>query len=207
MKKMLTVTTVAFALMLSLASCAAPLPETAPQTAERPVAASPAPSSTPEPTVAVAPVDLTEPPAAVVPEPTPALTITAVEPMAFAATLDPPDYSSVFEVRDAGHGYTADTTAGPRFLLSHAMSLGNPPAPGNDWQALQEGQTIEALGSDWTITSRIEAPKNWPADDSALVERTYGASPGTLVLVTCVPRWEGRATHNLILIAELEGTS
>lgn len=200
MKKMLPAAA-ALALVLSLASCAVPLAETAPQTAERPVVASPAPVITPTPTSTEAPIDLPEPPAVVVPEPTPALTITAVEPMAFAATLDPPDYNSVFEVRDVGHGYTADATAGPRFLLSHAMSLGNPPAPGNEWQGLQEGQTIEALGSTWTVSERLEAPKSWPTDDPALVERTYGAAAGTLVLITCVPRWEGRATHNLILIA------
>lgn len=187
----------ALALIVSLASCVAPQPENAPQTVQRAAAtAAPAPTMAPE---------LEEPVPA--PEPSTTLTITEVLPMAKAATLDPPDYVNIFEVRDDAHEYFADTTVGPRFLLTHAMSLGNAPAPGNLWQELVVGDRIEALGSTWSITERVEAPKSWPTDDPALKERTLGAGPGTLVLITCVPRWEGRATENLIVIAELEGTS
>ncbi|WP_447947967.1 hypothetical protein [Microbacterium maritypicum] len=199
MKKMLTAVT-ALALLLSLGSCAAPLSEDATQPAERPVATSPAPEATPDATGAAAPVGAPEPPVEAVPVPT--LTINAVEPMAFATTLDPPTLSGVFEIRDAEHGYLADTERGPRFLLAHATSPGRAPAPGNLWQELAVGDRIEALGSSWSITERVEASKSWPTDDAALVQRTYGADPGTLVLITCVPRWEGRATHNLINIAE-----
>ncbi|WP_433585378.1 hypothetical protein [Microbacterium hydrocarbonoxydans] len=184
----------ALALTVSLASCAAPQPEDAPQTVERVPASAASASST-------APVtpDVHEPSA---PAPAMTLTITEVLPMKKTATLDPPDYVSIFEIRDEHEGYFANTAAGPRFLLTHAMSLGNPPAPGNLWQELAVGDGIEALGSNWTITERVEAPKSWPTDDPALEERILGAGPGTLILITCVPRWEGRATHNLIIIAE-----
>jgi len=124
--------------------------------------------------------------------------------MGFAETLDPPDYSGIFEIRDAVHGYPADTSSGPRFLLAHATSPGRTPAPGNAWQQLSVGDRVEALGTTWRIAERVEAPKSWPTDDPALVELTFGAGPGTLVLITCVPRWEGRATHNLILTAAKE---
>lgn len=189
----------ALALTVSLASCAPAPTETGPQTIERPVAAS---TQTPAPV---------EPPAEDAPAPGPApvaptLIISEVARMEFSPTLDPPNYSGVFEIRDEAHGYLGDTAAGPRFLLTHAMSLGNAPAPGNFWQELAVGDGIEAFGSNWRIVERTEAPKSWPTDDPVLLERTVGAGPGTLVLITCVPRWEGRATDNLILIAELEAS-
>lgn len=185
----------ALALTVSLASCAAPQPEDAPQTVERTtVLAVPASTATPAPAVAE--------PVPPVTEPTTTLTISHVLPMAKAATLDPPNFTDTFEIRDREEGYLADTALGPRFLLTHAMSLGNPPAPGNLWQELAVGDGIDALGASWRITERVEAPKSWPTDDPALKERILGAAPGTLILITCVPRWEGRATDNLILIAK-----
>ena len=190
----------ALALTVSLVSCAGSQREDAPQTVERTVA-----SAAPTPTAAP-PLEADEPAESSVTEPTTTLTVSEVLPMAKAATLDPPDYVNIFEIRDELEGYFADTTVGPRFLLTHAMSLGNPPAPGNRWQELATGDHIEALGSNWTITERVEAPKSWPTDDPVLEERILGAGPGTLILITCVPRWEGRATQNLILIAQQEGT-
>lgn len=195
----------ALALTVFLASCAPAPTDAGPQTIERPAVAS---TQTPAPV---------EPPAhdAPAPEPAPAapaLAIAGVESMAFPVfpaplTLDPPTLGDVFEIRDAGHGYAADTAVGPRFLLAHATSPGRTPAPGNAWQELQKGDRIEALSSAWRIVERVEAPKSWLTEDPALVDRTFGAGPGTLILITCVPRWEGRATHNLIIIAELEGAS
>lgn len=182
----------ALALTVLLASCAPAPTETGPQTIERPAAAStqtPAPVERPAEAPEPAPV-------------APTLIINEVEPMSFSPTLDPPNYTDIFEIRDEHEGYFANTGLGPRFLLTHAMSLGNSPAPGNLWQELAVGDGIEALGSNWHITERVEAPKSWPTDDAALEERILGAGPGTLVLITCVPRWEGRATHNLIIIAE-----
>lgn len=186
----------ALALTVSLVSCAAPQPEDAPQTVERTVA-----SVAPTPTAAP-PLEANEPAESPVTEPTTTLTVSEVLPMAKAATLDPPDYVNIFEIRDEQEGYLANTTVGPRFLLTHAMSSGNPPAPGNRWQELATGDHIEALGSNWTITERVEAPKSWPTDDPALKARIFSAGPGTLILITCVPRWEGRAIENLIIIAE-----
>lgn len=188
MKRTLTAAAGLF-LALALASCAAP-PADAPQTLVRHAVAAPA--------VENSTVD--EPPAA----PAATLTITDARPMTMpeSGVLDPPDFVSVFELHDPGAGFPADTAAGPRILLTHATSFGNPPAPGNTWLELGEADRIVALGSTWRITNRLEAPKSWLRDDPALFERTFGARPGTLVLVTCVPRWEGRATHNLIIIAE-----
>lgn len=189
-------------LVLALASCAPAPTETEPQTFERPVATASA-SPVPEPTEKAASV---EPHAEPAPEAVATLTISEVEPMAFAATLDPPTLDGIFEIRDAEHGYAADTAVGPRFLLTHATSPGRTPSPGNLWQELAVGDRIEALGSAWRIVEHVEAPKSWLADDPDLVERTFGAGPGTLVLVTCIPRWEGAATHNLILTATKEAS-
>lgn len=126
--------------------------------------------------------------------------------MPFAAALDPPTLDSIFEIRDAEHGYAADTAVGPRFLLTHATSPGRTPSPGNLWQELAVGDRIEALGTSWRIDSRVVAPKSWLTDDPALVERTFGADAETLVLITCVPRFEGAATHNLIFTATKEAS-
>lgn len=186
MKRTLTALGIAVTLALGLSACASP-PSTPPLAVERATAAPSAPREATNPVPEVTP---------------PALTIESVEPMAFAETLDPPSYEGTFEIRDAAHGYAADTDAGPRFLLAHATSPGRTPAPGNAWQALNVGDRIDALGESWVITERAEAPKSWPTDDAALVGRTFGAGPGTLVLITCVPRAEGRATHNLIITAK-----
>lgn len=186
----------ALALIVSLTSCSAPQPENDAQQSTKQVVATAAPTPTPTPTT-----EVTEPVAEPTPEPSTALTISDVRAMGWTGTLDPPDYTNVFELRDAEEGWLADTAAGPRVLLTHAMSFGNPPAPGNAWQELAVGDRIEALGSTWTITERAEAPKSFPTDDPALMERIVGAGPGTLVLITCVPGWT-KATHNLILIAE-----
>lgn len=188
MKRTLAVIGLSVTLALGLSSCAPPPPPSAPPlSVERATTTPSVPRETTNPVPEVAP---------------PALVIEAVEPMAFAETLDPPDYAGTFEIRDAENGYPADTDAGPRFLLAHATSPGRAPAPGNGWQTLTIGDRISALGASWVITERVEAPKNWPTDDPALAERTFGAGPGALVLITCVPRLEGRATHNLIIIAE-----
>lgn len=199
MKNTLASLAAAVALVLGLSACAAAPTHVAPPTLNRPSATSTPALSTPMETATPA-----EPVSE--PEPTPALTITGVEPMAFAATLDPPSLDGTFEIRDDEHGYAADSAVGPRFLLAHATSPGRAPTPGNAWQELAVGDRIEALGSVWRIVERVEESKSWLTDDPALVERTFGADAGTLVLITCVPRWEGRATDNLILIAQQEGT-
>lgn len=199
MKNTLASLVAVVALVLGLSACAPAPTDAAPPTLNRPSATA-APSSAPGETAR--PAEHAPAPAPVVPT----LTITGVESMAYAATLDPPTLDGVFEIRDAEHGYAGDSVIGPRFLLAHATSPGREPAPGNAWQELREGDRIEALGSIWRIAERIEAPKNWPTDNPVLVDQTFGAGPGTLILITCVPRWEGRATHNLILIAQQEGT-
>jgi len=186
MKRTLAVIGLTVTLALGLSACAPPS-KTPPLSVERATAAPSEPRETTNPVPEVA---------------LPALVIDAVEPMGFAETLDPPDYAGTFEIRDAENGYPADTDAGPRFLLAHATSPGRALAPGNAWQRLAAGDRIYGLGDAWVITERVEAPKSWPTDDAALVGRTFGAEPGTLVLITCVPRSEGRATHNLVLIAE-----
>lgn len=190
------------ALVLALTSCAPAPTEPEAQTVKQPAA--PATSSpVPEGTETAAPVEPTAEPA---PEIATTLAITEVEPMPFAATLDPPTLDDIFEIRDAEHGYPAETAAGPRFLLTHATSPGRAPSPGNLWQELAVGDRIETLGASWRIDSRVEEPKSWLTNDPALVERTFGAGPGTLVLVTCVPRWEGTASHNLIFTATKEAS-
>lgn len=190
----------ALALIVSLASCSATQPATPPQAVERvPAASASVPTTAPAP-------DAKDPAGPSAPEPATTLVISDVLPMAWTGTLDPPNYTDIFELRDETHNYLADTAAGPRFLLTHAMSLGNPPAPGNLWQELAVGDRIDALGSNWRIVERVEAPKSWPTDNPALMDRTVGAGPGTLVLITCVPRFEGAASHNLILTATKEAS-
>jgi hypothetical protein len=138
------------------------------------------------------------------PSPTPysgpvAMTVNATATMPWSPTLDPSNFTDVFQLVDPAHGYLA--TGGTQYLVAHAYEKGTG-APGNTWAALKVGDVVSHQGAFYRVT-RISTP---PKGDIAQ-EPIWFNDPNLLVLITCLARGAGvgLATNNNVI--ELETMS
>lgn len=186
-------------LALLLTGCAAqPVAEPTPtQSVSHDATATPAHSVTPtppsEPVVA--------PPAEPVLAVTTNGTVAAVNAQG-ESTWEPPTWTGVYQVVDEAHGFPA--TGGTAFYITHARSPWSAErGEGNDWVDVltTPGDIVLLDGTRFVIDAVISAAKT-----------DIGAVPiwehieGRAVLITCVPRWEGSAVENRIIILEAERT-
>jgi len=127
----------------------------------------------------------------------------AFRTMTVSAVIDPPDYVSVFEVLGL-NSYGLEIPESSVFLATHALSRGGH-APGNylvndnDEATLQPGDEIFVNGVVYEFTHAISMSKT----DLPFSQEVWNNDPNRLVIITCVPRDNGRAVDNIILFGRL----
>lgn len=162
--------------------------------------------ATPTPAHSVTPTPTFEPVVAPPAEPVLAVTTNGTVAAVNAqgeSTWEPPTWSGVYRVVDEAHGYPA--TGGTRYFISHARSpWSDGRSEGNDWvdTLTTPGAIVQLDSTRYAIDAVITAAKT-----------DIGAVPiwehieGRAILITCVPRWEGSAVENRIIILKREGTN
>lgn len=193
MKRYRTLLVAGLTLALLLTGCSAQ-PTAAPSPSHSP-AAFPTASVTPG---AVPTAAASEPAAA--PPAEPVLTVTMTGTVLWAAEWEPPALSGIYRVVDEAHGFPQDD--GTRFYISHARSPWTAErSEGNDWvdTLTTPGGIVLLDGARYAVTEVITAAKT---DIGAV--GIWEHADGRAVLITCVPRWEGSAIENRIIILQKE---
>jgi hypothetical protein len=114
----------------------------------------------------------------------------------------PPNYESVFHVRNRGVGLT-NAEEGTVFLVTHATAGGR--SPGNYVQVdqnvtLNAGEFIIIGDLTYLVVDTYTVPKTEIGEDARLWEST----PGRLVFMTClVEPSDGPSTTNIVIIGDL----
>ena len=117
--------------------------------------------------------------------------------------MNPPNYTSVFLIRNQSAGSLDRAAEGTIFMVTHAVYGGR--APGNLLQSRQQtllkpGDEILVNGVKYLFTEARIIPKTELGNHADLWEN----QPGRLIIVTCQVRAEGGiAINNMVLIAHL----
>lgn len=119
--------------------------------------------------------------------------------------INPPGFTSVYQVR--GYGVDVDhATTGTVYLATHSLANGGK-APGNALtdiktatSRLAAGDILQAGGRTWRVTG-WQLVRKAELPHAAWV---WQSDPARLVVITCMERPDGRAsTQNLIITATL----
>ncbi len=75
--------------------------------------------------------------------------------------------------------------------------------PGEEGSALGAGDQVEVSTPEGTVSYTVERTARYDKDELAGAAEVWEASPGRLVLITCLQRGGGRtSTENLVVFAE-----
>ncbi|WP_448613633.1 sortase domain-containing protein [Modestobacter sp. URMC 112] len=123
--------------------------------------------------------------------------------------IDPPLLTAAYWIEPYGEPVgSAGQAENTLYLAAHSAGRGSDGfdpllGPGEGGSALGAGDQVEVSTPGGTVSYTVERTARYDKDDLAGAAEVWEASPGRLVLITCLQREAGRtSTENLVVFAE-----